>query len=171
MNHDHVIDGLERNCGIFGSLIRNASDAQTSWKSAADVWSILEVLCHLHDEEWEDFRPRVEAALRRGGPAPAFLGDPEERAAERKYQEQDAGEVLAKLLGERRESVGWLRALQLPDWKSRLTIPGALDLSAENLLATWLAHDNLHIRQMLRIEWNYLARHIEPDTLDYAGSL
>jgi hypothetical protein len=37
------------------------------------------------------------------------------------------------------------------------------------LLGNWVAHDLLHVRQMLRVLHAQTAALIAPDTLDYAG--
>ena len=39
------------------------------------------------------------------------------------------------------------------------------------VLANWLAHDLLHIRQMVAVLWANLAFAVDPISLDYAGNL
>ena len=41
-------------------------------------------------------------------------------------------------------------------------------MSAENILANWLAHDLLHIRQITTLHWEYLSNMSESN-LSYAG--
>jgi hypothetical protein len=40
-------------------------------------------------------------------------------------------------------------------------------VEAKNLLASWLAHDLLHIRQITRLKYQYLAKDY---AIDYAGN-
>ena len=63
MNLDNVIQRMEANARIFESLVKGISAEQARWKPAPDKWSILEVVNHLHDEEREDFRQRLELVL------------------------------------------------------------------------------------------------------------
>jgi hypothetical protein len=44
-------------------------------------------------------------------------------------------------------------------------------MSAELVLANWLAHDLLHIRQMVAVLWANLSFEVDPIKLDYAGNL
>jgi hypothetical protein len=37
------------------------------------------------------------------------------------------------------------------------------------MLAAWVAHDYLHIRQLNELHWQFLAGQVSPDALDYAG--
>ena len=41
--------------------------------------------------------------------------------------------------------------------------------SAGDLLASWLAHDLLHVRQLARLHWQYLTAAAKPFQTDYAG--
>ena len=40
---------------------------------------------------------------------------------------------------------------------------------AGDLLAAWVAHDLLHLRQLVELKYAYLARTMEPYALKYAG--
>jgi len=51
------------NAEAMAALARNISDAQARWKPAPEEWSVLEVICHLYDEEREDFRTRTRLTL------------------------------------------------------------------------------------------------------------
>jgi hypothetical protein len=42
-------------------------------------------------------------------------------------------------------------------------------LSAGTFLSNWLAHDYLHIRQIIRLKYQYLQRQTR-ESLDYAGA-
>jgi hypothetical protein len=66
---------------------------------------------------------------------------------------------------------------KLTDWpevitstwlKTYLTQIGAM--SAEMLLANWVTHDYLHMRQILSLKYGYLAQQVMPISLEYAGT-
>lgn len=167
MNLDYVIDRLEANAGIFESLTKGLNAEQAGWKPAPDKWSTLEVVNHLYDEEREDFRQRLELVLT--DPTLAWPPiAPQEWVTTRAYSERDLDESLSNFLRERRKSLAWLRSLTLPNFESRHEREGG-SLSAGDLLASWLAHDFLHIRQLTRLHWQYLTAKANPFETKYAG--
>ncbi len=50
---------------IIRALIANISQEEAQVKPTPEVWSILEVVCHLYDEEREDFREHLDFILHR----------------------------------------------------------------------------------------------------------
>ena len=63
MNPDQVIQSLANNLDVIKAQLQNLSQDEVTFKPSPDKWSILEVLCHLVDEEKEDFRIRVSYVL------------------------------------------------------------------------------------------------------------
>ncbi|MBI3764705.1 MAG: DinB family protein, partial [Chloroflexi bacterium] len=63
----------------------------------------------------------------------------------------------------------WLAELKNPDWNSTHTHPQAGSMKAGEVLAAWVAHDHLHIRQLNELHWQWLARDVAPLSLEYAG--
>ncbi len=148
MNASALIDRLERFAGVLPAVVSAVTDADARWKPAAEHWSILEVCRHLLDEEREDFRVRVESTLR----DPAAKWKPLELegiAERRKYNEADLKETAAAWVEERRKSVAWLRSLGKPDWSAAYQHPRG-PICAGDLLASWAAHDALHLRQIAK---------------------
>jgi len=168
MEVDRLVDQLERNASAFSALVSGLPLEQTSWKPGADKWSVLEVICHLLDEEREDFRARLESTLRDPEKLwPAI--DPPGWVVEREYAGRDLEETLSAFLDERRRSVSWLRALEQPDWGASYEHPVAGTLRTGDLVASWLAHDFLHLRQLARLHWQYHSVHAGPYKTSYAG--
>ncbi|MBX0329589.1 DinB family protein [Oscillochloris sp. ZM17-4] len=168
MDPHYYIDRLEISAPLIVALIQDMSDAQLRWRPAPDSWSALEVLCHLYDEEREDFRVRLDLTLHRPDePIPQI--DTQDWVIARRYQSRDAGEVLEAWLTERRRSLEWLRALEAPDWERRCTHPYLTDLRAGDFLAAWAGHDLLHLRQLTELQWAYQSSQAAPYTPAYAG--
>ena len=95
------------------TLVQGVSDQQARWKPDADSWSILEVVCHLLDEERRDFRVRLDYTLHRPGePWPPI--DPGGWVTERAYNEQDLEESLSQFLSERQASISCVRVTLTP---------------------------------------------------------
>jgi len=155
------------NVDTIESLLRGVADEQARWKPAPRKWSILEVINHLYDEERLDFRPRVESTLRDPGKAwPLF--DPKEMVIERNYNERDFAQSIDEFLSERQKSLDWLGGLSSPDWSRGYTHPTIGELRAGDLLAAWLAHDLLHIRQLARLHVDYTSFLSKPYHVGYA---
>jgi hypothetical protein len=138
------------------------------FKPSAEDWSILEVVCHLADEEVEDFRTRLRMTLEQPGePWPPI--DPVGTAAARKYQEQDFDAALDRFVRERAASMHWLEALGEVDWAKAYTHPSLGAIPAGALLVSWAAHDELHLRQINRRRFQWLERLGAPYSTLYAG--
>lgn len=167
MNLDYFIDRFSKNLDVFNALVGGISPEQAKRKPAADKWSILEVVNHLYDEEREDFRQRLELVL--ADPSQPFPPiDPRGWVTSRNYMEREIGESLKNFLAEREESLTWLRQLSSPNWANSNQGRNGI-LSAGDLLASWLAHDFLHIRQITRLHFQYVGSISEPYQTTYAG--
>jgi hypothetical protein len=125
------------------------------------------VVCHLHDEEREDFRPRLDLVLHRPGEAWARI-DPAAWVAEREYNARDLARMLQAFLAERERSLAWLGSLSAPDWSREYQAPFG-PITAGDLLASWAAHDLLHTRQLLELRRARLLAHTAPHRTQYAG--
>jgi DinB superfamily len=167
MNLSYYIERLSGNASVFEGLVRGVEEEQARWKPSADKWSILEVVNHLYDEERDDFRSRLDSVLH--DPKKTWPPiDPPGWAVERKYNERELNESLERFLGERRRSVEWLKELKEPRLENSYEHPQRF-ISAGDLLASWVAHDFLHVRQLARLHWEYLNFISQPFDTKYAG--
>lgn len=169
MLHQIIISKLEDNMNAFKVLLGNISVEQARWKPSPKKWSILEVVNHLHDEEVDDFRQRLEFALL-NPERPWKQVTPEKWAGEKDYNQRDLNATLNNFLTEREKSVQWLKGLTTPDWKAMDNYPYGKTMPAEQILANWLAHDYLHIRQINSLNWSYLSKIAPSADLRYAGN-
>ena len=161
------IDYLACNAIVFESLTAHLSEEQMRWKPDAQSWSLLEVVNHLYDEERWDFKRRAQLTL--ATPQADWPpNDPQAWAVERRYNEHDPCESLRNFLQERQRSLDWLRSLDHPNWESRHTSSFG-SLSAGDLIASWVAHDFLHLRQISELHYLWQARHNTPYDVSYAG--
>lgn len=168
MDHRYVIDQLARHRAIFEHLLDGLSETDIRWKPAPEKWCLLEVVCHLYDEERDDFRARVRHVLETPE-APLPPTDPEGWVTARKYIEQDYATTLGRFLAEREATVSWLRGLKQPRWSNAYQHPMVGPVSAELLLASWVAHDLLHFRQINALHYGCFAAQCGVP-LDYAGN-
>lgn len=168
MNYGAIISQLKSNKLVFENHFKGLNQQQYDWRPAPDKWSFLEVLCHLNDEEVEDFRARVKHVLETpDAPMPPI--DPVGWVTERKYAERDFFERLNAFIDERQKSIDWLESLENPSWTNVFHHSILGPMSAQKFLANWLAHDLLHLRQIGRMKYQYL-QEISDEDLTYAGN-
>lgn len=166
-NSTAIVDQLAANGDVFKSLFSSIPFGMTVWKPAPEHWCILEIACHLLDEERLDFSARIKSTL--ADPAQALTPiDPPSWVTERKYMEQDLASTVEEFLVARSSSVEWLRSLHDAPWHNTHQHDRLGELSSQLFLENWLAHDYLHIRQINRRKYEYHREHAGT-SLDYAG--
>lgn len=168
MHLEYALARFTANAEAITALVRSSTPEQVRWKPAPEEWSILEVICHLVDEEREDFRTRTRLTLT--DPAADWPPiDPQGWVTARQYNTQDPVERLEAFLTERRASLEWLRGLENHNWASTKTHPRRGSATAGEMLMAWVAHDHLHLRQLNHLHWQWLATQTPTFSLEYAG--
>ncbi len=136
MSAAKLIDSLERFPKCVEPLVRSLSPEDAKWKPSTRDWSVLEILCHLRDEEVEDFRTRLRSTLENADSVWPPI-DPTGVAVTRRYNDEDILDVLDSFLNERQSSVSWLRGLSQPDWQIAYVHPSLGKILAGDLLTAW----------------------------------
>ena len=168
MDFDFCLAQLSHNAAAVQQLVEGVSAEQARWKPDEASWSILEVLCHLYDEEREDFRVKLDLILHRPDtPWPPI--DPAGWVTTRAYNERDLGITLLGYLQERENSLAWLRQLKQPKWSQTSVAPWGITLSAGDMFTSWVAHDILHLRQLVELKYAYTTAQLAPNSPRYAG--
>ncbi len=153
---------------MIAAQVVGVDDHQARWKPDAAQWSILEVMCHLADEEVDDFRTRLDLTLHRPEAEWPRI-DPQRWAVERRYNEGSLDEALGRFLDRRGQTVAWLAGLAAPDWSRAHQHPRFGPISAGDLMISWVAHDHIHIRQLNRLHREYLVASLPEHSPAYAG--
>ena len=152
---------------LIRTLLTGITADDARFKPGADSWSMLEVVCHLYDEEREDFRQRLDIILHRPGDVWPPI-DPDGWITARRDNERDLPVMLERFLSERRQSLEWLRSLTSPHWEAEYpTRFGAM--KAGDMLSSWVAHDHLHARQLVDLRRQRVLRLTQPYDVRYAG--
>lgn len=168
MEHKKIIKALEDNIAVFNSILSTNDSTFQNFKINPEKWNLLEIICHLYDEEREDFRARLKHILENPD-EPLTQIDPVSWVQSREYVKQDFTDKLDAFLDEREESISWLKLLKTPKWENAYQHPKIGPMSANLILANWLEHDYLHLRQILNVKHEYL-KMISGQKLDYAGN-
>jgi len=158
---------LEHSTEMIRALLAGINQVESQIRPDAKSWSILEVVCHLYDEEREDFREHVDFILHRQNEEWHSI-DPQSWVTERKYNEQDMYEMSEKFFSERRKSLEWLTEISNSDWETSYTSQYG-SVSAGEMFCCWVAHDNLHVRQLTELRRNWIERITQPYDIQYAG--
>jgi len=158
---------LTNSTEMIRSLLAGITQEEAKVKPNAESWSILEVICHLYDEEREDFREHVDFILHRQHEEWHQI-DPQSWVTERKYNEQVFAEMQDKFFAERKQSLDWLMEFSNSDWETTYTSQYGTT-SAGEMLACWVAHDNLHIRQLVELRRVKIENITQPYNIEYAG--
>jgi DinB family protein len=167
MSYNKIIQELQANCTVFNELLTGLSNEEYLWKPAPEKWCLLEIICHLYDEEIEDFKARTKSVLT--SPKTPFVAiNPTGWVKERDYINQNYAKTVVNFLEERKQSVNWLNSLENPLWENAFVHEKFGSMTAKLFLSNWLAHDYLHIKQLLKLKFDYL-KFTTNENLLYAG--
>lgn len=158
---------MENNAVAIDALCSGVEPEAARWRRLDGKWSLQDILCHLVDEESDDFGARVRSTLE--DPQAEWTGiDPEGWVLERGYAQRDFQEMRKEFQTRRAASLEWLRAQGDADWSRAYVHPKLGTLRAGDLLLAWLVHDQLHIRQLSQWHADYFVAHEKPFHADYA---
>jgi len=168
MHVQAIIGRMGRFSSALQALVAGMSREEALYRPDVTTWSILEVVCHLADEEVRDFRPRLERTL--AEPQVEWdMFDPVALATTNDYRGADLGDAAARFIAERHRSVAWLRGLGEIDWSRTYPHPRVGPVPAGDLLAAWSAHDALHLRQIAKRQHELASRDAAGFDSAYAG--
>jgi hypothetical protein len=160
---------LARLPAIVTALLQGVAAEGWRERPAAAEWSPLEIVCHLRDEEAEDFGARVRVVVA-GGAAFAPI-DPERWAVERHYRDDDPAAALAAFAERRAGNLAFLATVDPDRLHATVIQPGTGTLSGLDLLAAWVTHDRLHLAQLAATLARLGARRWAPLRAEYAGTI
>lgn len=152
---------------ILKTLLKTFDRKDALYRPAPGKWNMLEIACHLLDEERYDFRVRVKhiAEKAAGDPPPI---DPEGWVLSHDYAGKDYETVTEDFISERNISLQWLRTLNEEQLGNTFTHKLLGEVTARFFLVNWIAHDYLHIRQITFLKYSKLRQDSETE-LAYAG--
>jgi len=167
MQFETLYQELQNSTDMIRALLSGMTHEDAQVKPAPASWSILEVVCHLYDEEREDFREHLDFILHRQNEEWHPI-DPQAWVTKRNYNQQDFLEMQEKFFAERQKSLAWLRGISDSDWDITYTSEYG-SVSAGEMFSCWVAHDNLHLRQLVELRRARIERMTKPYPIEYAG--
>jgi hypothetical protein len=154
---------------VLAGLVGGLEAAGWRARPAPAEWAPVEIVCHLRDEETEDFGARVRVIVEGGERFTPI--DPERWAVERRYLDDEGPRALAAFRERRTASLAFLAGLA-PERLGRTVLHArAGGLSGLDLLAAWVAHDRLHVAQLAATLARGWAERWRPLRSGYAGPI
>jgi len=151
------------------ALVAGLDAAEGRARPAPEEWAPVEIICHLRDEETEDFGARLAVVVAGGGEFAPI--DPEGWARTRGYRDVALPDAMRAWSDRRRTTVVRLAALS-PDALVGARPHARLGrLSGLDLLAAWVAHDRLHAAQLAATLARLWADRWTTLRVEYAGPL
>ena len=160
---------LARLPNLLEGMVGDLDDATARARPAPGEWAAVEILCHLRDEEAEDFGARLRVVL--DGRKEFAPIDPERWVEERQYREADPREVLAQLRERRAASLELLASVAPERLVAAAPHRRLGELSGLDLLVAWVTHDRLHLRQLAGTLARLWAIRWVPLKAEYAGPI
>jgi hypothetical protein len=168
MNAPALIDSLARFPQTLSAITAGLSIEAYRRRGPAGQWSIVEIVGHLVDEEQLDFPVRLHLTLT--NPTTDWPPiDPEATVRKNNWQDALLAPLSAKFAEKRAVNLRDLAGVENPDWAQIHTHPKFGSMSAGELLASWAAHDWLHLRQICKRLFECAQENAQPFCTDYAG--
>src|SRR5215211_6994703 len=148
---EHVTEILRRTPSTLNSLLRDLPEPWLVNNEGPGTWSPYDIIGHLIHGEETDWIPRAKIILDHGETRPF---EPFDRVA---MFEESKGKPIGELLDTfarlRAENLRELQKLSLTTdlLEKRGMHPELGVVTMKQLLATWVAHDLGHIRQVVRV--------------------
>lgn len=160
---------LARLPAALDALLAGLDEAVARTRPAPAEWSPVEIVCHLRDEETEDFGARLRVIV--DGAAEFAPIQPERWAVERRYREASLPEALEALRARRQASLDLLASTS-PDALTGSRPHKRLGrLSGLDILVAWVAHDRIHLAQLAATLARIWAIRWTPLRAEYAGPI
>lgn len=160
---------LARAPAVFESLTAGLDAAGWRARPHPTEWSPVEIICHLRDEEAEDFGARMRVVL--AGGAGFMPIDPERWATERRYREADPRNALAAFRAHRDANLALLGSVAGEQLSATVEHATIGRLSGLDLLVAWVTHDRLHLSQLAGTLARLWADGWTPLRAEYAGPI
>ncbi|HEV8227011.1 MAG TPA: DinB family protein [Methylomirabilota bacterium] len=160
---------LGRMPAMLDGLVSGLDTESARTRPAPAEWSPVEIVCHLRDEEAEDFGARLRVILSGTGEFTRIA--PERWAEERRYREANLQEALEAFHSRRQASLELLQSAAPEALGASRSLGRFGLLSGLDLVAAWVTHDRLHLAQLAGTLARVWALRWAPLRADYAGPI
>jgi hypothetical protein len=131
------------------ALVQDLPDETIKLQGTEDeLWSILEIVCHLRDTEERAFG-RVKRMVNEDRPVLSGY-DPATVAIDSDYQSQSLDDALNAFERTRREQIEYLRGLTDEQWQRTAEHEEVGEITVQSLTTHMALHDSVHLAQISR---------------------
>jgi hypothetical protein len=167
MEISQVLAQLKYSGEAITRLTADVENEAATWKPDSENWSVHEVMYHLAYEEIFDFRFYIGQIFAQHAAAD-LEKERQTWSNDDPKKEQPLNDLVLLFKKEREKSLAWLNALKEPDWDQEISFSWG-SLKAGDFLVSWLAHDLLHLRQLVELRYAFTAQGFPPFSVEYAG--
>ena len=143
----HLIDALSQTTPTLTRLTSGLTDDVLDCHPTPTDWSIREILAHFVDDEMYVMRTRMERMIKEVQPDLA-PHDEKKWYADRNKSRDCLSELLQDFQTQRAASLAMITMLRDKDWLREGFQPEYGHFTAEQWLARWVEHDQVHLRQI-----------------------
>jgi hypothetical protein len=147
---DRFILALQKNAALYQMLLRDVDQSRaTANRDGGDGWTVLEVICHLHD--WEQiFSDRARMMVEQDNPAfPSY--DTLTLVIENNYMGQQFSDMFSEWMVRRGKFLSWINQRSGGDWSRTGIHPSHGQITLLDQLIQVTTHDIDHLEQILRV--------------------
>ena len=169
MSVEAAFKSLQRFPSQLAGIVNLLPDEVADFVPDSGNWSILQIVCHLADEDEFDFPVRIRLMLAGAERWPPI--DPEGWAVERDYASQSLGEQLQRFARLRSSALDDFASMQIPnsDWNKQYEHEELGTFRAGDILHSWASHDILHLRQISKRIYEFNQQQADDFSTRYAG--
>jgi DinB superfamily len=160
---------LGRLPAVLEALLAGLDNSGARTRPAPGEWSPVEIVCHLRDEETEDFGARLRVIVDGAGQFAPIA--PERWVEERRYREASLPDALEALRVRRLASLDLLASVAPETLTGSRSHDRLGRLSGLDILAAWVAHDRIHLAQLAGTLARLWAYRWVPHRAEYAGPI
>lgn len=145
------IEILERTPEVLDTLLVGLSDEWLHGDEGLNTWSPFQVVGHLIVNEETNFLPRTLLIL--SGPETKILQRIDMTSHIDRFRGKRIEDLISQFRRLRNENIKKLKALEVTadDLETNAIHPKVGNVALSNILATWVAHDLVHIGQVTRV--------------------
>lgn len=150
MGIDEITRTLASAPAAFRALLSSAGADAIAFRESEGAWNACEVLAHVAHAELTDWRPRVAAIVSPEGDRRFTPFDRE--GGQSRYKDWTIAAIQEEFERLRADNVAYVKELRLDAAALRRTgiHPEFGEVTLDQLLACWVAHDLAHINQISR---------------------
>jgi hypothetical protein len=148
-HYTNLLDALRASPIVFMQLLYGVTQEQARVSRGADQWSIVQIICHLRDNEQTRLE-RIRLMRTQDNPSIAAY-DQEKLAKERNYAAEDLGPAFAAFQRNRYDVIAEFESLSPAEWERNGQHEEQGVITIADQLVRDVTHDAIHAAQIAKL--------------------